>query len=114
VQWLSSRLSFADKWVCRWLTAKWRYWRRAKCLTQHQLQESLRGPVFELDYRYGEQQHMQVCSTHCCDCLGARVVLSLLSKRAATDTCYITAHGLQKPAQSSICSMYVIAHALCM
>jgi hypothetical protein len=38
---------------CRWLTVKWRYWKGAECLTQHQLQESLRGPEFELDQRYG-------------------------------------------------------------
>ncbi|WIA18083.1 hypothetical protein OEZ85_009564 [Tetradesmus obliquus] len=42
----------------RWLTVKWRYWHRAECLTQHQLQESLQGPEFTLDQRYGE--HLNV------------------------------------------------------
>jgi len=41
----------------RWLQLKYNEWRRGKCLTQAQLEESLRGPEFQLDTRYGEPQH---------------------------------------------------------
>lgn len=43
-------------WVLlRYVTYKYNYWKRHECLTQHQLEEKLRGPEFELDTRYGEQ-----------------------------------------------------------
>eukprot|EP00775_Hariotina_reticulata_P002590 gene2590-2892_t len=40
--------------IIRWLQLKYNEWSRKKCLTQPQLEESLRGPEFQLDTRYGE------------------------------------------------------------
>lgn len=40
--------------ACRRATVWYKHWRRGACLTQEELEDTLRGPAFELDHRYGE------------------------------------------------------------
>lgn len=46
----------------RWLQCRWRTWRQRGCLTQHELQEALQGPEFQLNHRYGAAAQCIVCA----------------------------------------------------